>query len=142
MLRPVRLFCRIRRIDLSRPPNIAHSGFFDGVVVFAQPADNAAAVVPAAQNDQVAGWVIASLVRVKGLAVPEQLDLDIAGRAFRHDVEFHHDIDWIAERTGSLRVRIFSGARHHLHNEGGALGVLVRASLDSAIGGGLPTARK
>lgn len=57
-------------------------------------------------------------------------------------VDFHHDIDWIADRTGGLRVRIFKGARHHLHNEGGALGDLVRASLDSAIGGGLPPARK
>jgi alpha-beta hydrolase superfamily lysophospholipase len=57
-------------------------------------------------------------------------------------VEFHHDIDWIAGRTGGLRVRIFKGARHHLHNEAGPLGALVQASLDSAIGGGLPLARK
>lgn len=57
-------------------------------------------------------------------------------------VEFHHDIDWIAERTGGLRVRMFKDARHHLHNEAGPLGALVRASLDSAIGGGLPLARK
>ena len=57
-------------------------------------------------------------------------------------VEFHHDIDWIADRTGGLRVRIFKGGRHHLHNEAGPLGALVQASLDSAIGGGLPLARK
>ena len=57
-------------------------------------------------------------------------------------VDFRHDVDWIADRTGGLRVRIFKGARHHLHNEAGALGALVQASLDSAIGGGLPLSRK
>ena len=57
-------------------------------------------------------------------------------------VDFHHDIDWIAERTSGLRVRMFTGARHHLHNEAGPLGLLVQESLDSAIGGGLPIARK
>jgi lysophospholipase len=57
-------------------------------------------------------------------------------------VDWRYDIDWVAARTDGLRVRMFSGARHHLQDEGGALGVLVRASLDSAIGGGLPSARK
>lgn len=57
-------------------------------------------------------------------------------------VDWRYDVDWIAERTKGLRVRMFTDARHHLHNEAGPLGALVQASLDSAIGGGLPRARK
>jgi len=57
-------------------------------------------------------------------------------------VDWRYDIDWVAARTDGLHVRMFTGARHHLQDEGGPLGDLVRASLDSAIGGHLPSARK
>jgi lysophospholipase len=57
-------------------------------------------------------------------------------------VDWRYDIDWVAARTDGMRVRMFKGARHHLQDEGGPLGDLVRTSLDSAIGGGLPSARK
>ena len=71
----------------------------DRFVVLAQPADDAVAVVPSAQNDDVASWVVASLVRVEGLAIAVELDLDVAGRAFRHDVKLDDDI------TGQLATQ-------------------------------------
>ncbi|HXP91714.1 MAG TPA: alpha/beta hydrolase [Fibrobacteria bacterium] len=57
-------------------------------------------------------------------------------------VDWRYDIDWVAARTRGMHVRMFKGARHHLQDEGGPLGVLVRETLDSAIGGSLPSARK
>lgn len=57
-------------------------------------------------------------------------------------VDWRYDIDWVAARTDGMHVRMFKGARHHLQDEGGALGDLVRETVDSAIGGSLPSARK
>jgi alpha-beta hydrolase superfamily lysophospholipase len=53
-------------------------------------------------------------------------------------VDWHEGLGWLRRNLPGGRIRMFPGARHHLQDEAGLPGILARAALDSAVGGGLP----
>lgn len=57
-------------------------------------------------------------------------------------VDGEYGMRWFRGAAASGRVRIFPGARHHLHNEVDSIAGLVKENMDSAVAGGLPLSAK